>query len=196
MHKYTTRELILELKAREERKKKARVIWTRACQRNCDYCSNKYDHVIAQMQPLTDLRTLADNDEIIITGGEPMLMPEKLWKFLKEVKFNCPNSKLYLYTALADGLPHLRFIVDLVDGVHFTLHRGASYTDVEDFHFFQSIARSTNDKSFRLSVDPDIQYPLSIIPAVWKDIRIKTWFDPENCPVPVDESLHIWKGGI
>lgn len=195
MHKYTTKELILELKRREEGKKKARIIWTKTCQRDCSYCCNKYESVIAQMQPLTDLTTLADRDEVIVTGGEPMLYPTKLIAFLKQVRKACPTSTLYLYTAKLDnGGNKTEEIIDLVDGIHFTLHEGLSEDDINEFLWFQAVAAEHPDKSFRLSVDPGIQELLHIIPAVWKEIRIKTWFTANNCPVPLDETLHLWKG--
>lgn len=196
MHNYTTKELILELKSREEGKRKARVIWTKACQRNCSYCSNTFPEIIAQMQPLTDLTTLADRDEIMITGGEPLLNPPKLIAFLIKVREACPTSKIYLYTAYARGTTpmQLQAIMELTDGIHYTLHADASPDDIIGFQYFQSYANVRKSKSFRLSLDPKLPTPLEIIPAVWKEIRIKEWFSADNCPVPLDETLHLWKG--
>jgi len=196
VHKYKTKELILELKKREEGKKKARVIWTLACQRSCSYCSNKYDNTIQQMHPLTDLATLADRDLIMITGGEPMLMPEKLIDFIKQVREACTTSRIYLYTAyIGDSWHTMGRVLELVDGVHFTLHKGATVEDVASFKIFQYLAFTHRDKkSFRLSVDPKMVHPLTIIPAVWKEVRVKEWFDADNCPVPLDETLHLWRG--
>ena len=64
-------------------KKTARVIVTLACNRKCPGCCNE---TIGKVASIGDISVLSDYEEVVITGGEPMLNPDSLLRFIKALK--------------------------------------------------------------------------------------------------------------
>ena len=172
--------------------KKARVLVTMDCGRSCTYCCNTYRSIMSQMKTVK-LDGLAEFDEILITGGEPLLYPTRIISILKELRRKCRlTTAIYLYTADIGhvGLRSLLEIIHLTDGIQYSIHEGADYKDIEDFELFQHlIAFGGFDKSFRLYVDPMVDYKINIIPSVWKRVEIKPWIKEEDCKLPEGETL-------
>jgi len=76
---------------------KARVLITQDCNRNCPNCCAEYSTIMSTMCPCK-VEDMANYDELLITGGEPMLYPEKVMAFIKkskEVKSRHKNISLY-----------------------------------------------------------------------------------------------------
>ncbi len=164
----------------------ARVLVTWDCLRDCDLCCNKNLPVELRSCRLSDLR---DYDQVLLTGGEPMLYPEKLQEIIRELRSRTPvtKQKIYLYTALY--VPALEQLVNLVDGVHFTLHHPLRPGDLDGFRRFQNVIgryRGTY-KTFRLYVEPRISDPVAIIPDRWARVEVKPWM--MECPLPEGEEL-------
>ena len=113
---------------------KARIIVTFDCKRNCSYCCNKYTKIIKKATDLYDLNDIKDCSEYIITGGEPMLYPDKVIKLIKQLRLLNKKAKIYMYTTLFK--PSLLKIIKLIDGVHYTLHANTTREDMEDFYRF------------------------------------------------------------
>ena len=108
--------------------KVARLIITLDCNRKCHYCCNTPE-MLASATHISDLSALKDYDEICITGGEPMLYPEKVISISNTLKrYN--NNKIYLYTAFTNGSELPRVIRrGTIDGINFTLHESGSIVD-------------------------------------------------------------------
>ena len=80
---------------------KARILITEKCNRSCSGCCNNYSKIMWEakyIDSLTDLPPVLK--EIMITGGEPMLFPNKTEKIIRELKERYSSSKIYLYSAL------------------------------------------------------------------------------------------------
>lgn len=166
----------------------ARVILNWDCNRNCDHCCNKA--LTAQPESCW-VSDLADYDEVLITGGEPMLHPEDVADLVESLRMQAEElgkpQKIYLYTALFS--PWLFDLAAMVDGIHFTLHHPLTQTDWDGFNRFQRVIGKHQDsgKSFRLYIDSRVRVPISILPKFWSRVEIKAW--QQDCPLPPNEVL-------
>ncbi len=152
---------------------KARVIITFECKRSCENCCNKYTSIMKNAISINNLNELDNYDEISITGGEPMLNCIRTSNIIKYLRNRNPNRLIYLYTAFySDSMSN---IINLVDGIQFSLHDGVSTQDISGFVKFQEDIKDIN-KSFRLYVEPTIEYPLTIIPNRWKRIKMNNCY--------------------
>jgi len=158
--------------------KTGRIIVTYKCPKNCVGCCNK-DWKYDPPKPITHY----DYDEIVITGGEPLLFPDKVIALAKEIKEQS-TAKILLYTAKTEGFME---ILPYVDGITFTLH---DPEDVFGFNFFcyrnyQQLVDSK--KSLRLNIfkeaiihsTPLYSYLFNTKEIVWK----------KDCPLPKNEEL-------
>lgn len=59
--------------------RKARVILNWNCGRTCRLCCNDYKTIIAGRMIITTLDGFADYDEVMLTGGNPLLMKKKTY---------------------------------------------------------------------------------------------------------------------
>ena len=172
-------------------KKKARLVVTLKCPRNCSYCCMKYDHILEQMRPLDSLEELHGYEEVMITGGEPLLFPGETIQMIEYLKKTTPDTKIFLYTAIYHW--RLNLIIKLVDGIQYTLHENTTEQDIENFLDVQREIqlRGRDDQSFRLCIDPSVAYKVGVVPCTWDSIKIKDWRSKEDVIVPVDEDLFI-----
>lgn len=177
--------------------KTARLITTLKCTRNCSYCANKMGHVKDQMQtiPTKDIGLfLRRYDLVCITGGEPLLEFEKVSEIITNLRAVRQNILIYMYASI--WTKDLQFLIPYLDGIHYTIHEYLPFSDyLNTKHFVdsQELFRLYPNKSFRLSLSPDIRNPVPIVPEIWKEIRVKKWFSPEENIVPVHEDLFILK---
>jgi len=160
----------------------ARVIVTWKCDKDCDLCCNK--NLPVQPQPCT-IEDLQGYDQVLITGGEPMLYPARLEEIIKKLRAQAPENKVYLYSALYR--PAMHHIVKLVDGIHYTLHHPFRQVDLDKFNRFHTMIDQYRDKSFRLYIDPRIDWVIPIRPDQWSRVEVKPWMDA--CPLPEGEVL-------
>lgn len=168
--------------------KKLRLLVTANCPNRCPMCCNKqfkFDEI-----PVVDR---LDYDEIMITGGEPMLYPEnleRLCKSIREVTAQMGRKpKIYLYTARCSWRNFERAINHYVDGVVFAPH------SKDDIAFFREINNNLLKKvrygyeieqSLRLKVFPEVRDALPENLKCWQ-VQASEWI--ENCPLPEGEDF-------
>lgn len=173
-------------------KRKARVIITYRCGRKCHYCANNMAWVKELAKPTTK-EGLMEFPEVIITGGEPMLVPDDLEHLCWKLKRNNTKVKIYLYTAFYRHQLNNLINYDLVDGVHYTLHAGATPEDVRLFYRFQQVLRSMGqqikEKSFRLYINNEVFLPVEVYPPVWTRVEVKPFLSEAECQLPKGEEL-------
>ena len=158
--------------------KKLRLLLFDECHRACVGCCNK-DWDLDKLPICYDYTPY---DEIILTGGEPLLYPiiiEELVPYLRKV-IN-PNTKIYLYTAYIENTAIVRNIITLIDGICITLHE---QKDVEPFRILVS-SSSFPGKSLRLNVFRGVHLGDDINTAGWKVKDNIEWI--KDCPLPEDE---------
>jgi organic radical activating enzyme len=137
--------------------RKMRLLLHSDCNRDCPGCCNK------QWDPdaLPTFKTFNGFDEVILTGGEPILHPDLLFAVILEArKTSDPGTKIYLYTAdVTNKAGVLIWITRHLDGICLTLH------EQEDVGAFLKLQRAIDaepglqDKSFRLNIFKGIEVP-------------------------------------
>lgn len=158
---------------------KARILFTDICDKNCDGCVNKYmlDKFIN-----VSINALATYDELIITGGEPMLFKDELIAFIKSIRAVNSIAPIYVYTALITSISDLEDVAAFVDGFSVTLH---SVEDVEKFVDLGLNKHTFNNKVMRLN---DFTFSKAYLNLTGNWIyREKVWL--KDCPIPEFETL-------
>lgn len=172
-----------------KKKSKVRLIVTLDCHKDCPYCCNKYQKFKDMMHPIkySELKTY---DEIIITGGEPLLSKHihKTLGLIFKIRNNFPEKTIYLYTTKWKFDPTHSIILENVDGVHFTLHAPVQSEDLRALEAFQRMLKYANKKkgSYRLYVDPDIDKEIAFFPNLFKRVESKPWLLEHEVPFNED----------
>ena len=182
---------------------KARVLITEDCNRGCSGCCNTYSDIMSHAQYIDNLMDLPQElGGIMITGGEPMLNPERTQRIVEELRGRYPSSKLYLYSALYHD--NLENILPILDGFHYTIHEGAKEKDLVLLDSLQGLLQrhqeDWSDKSFRLYVDDRVDLPVRIVPNVWTKANVSKWMTEQELlekqpdGLPAREHLYIYTG--
>ena len=181
--------------------KQARLLITYKCPRTCPGCCNTYSKIMAGAKPLYDINQLKDYDVIMLTGGEPMLFPDRVIKIANILSKVAPKAKIFMYSAWHDSDSDLSRVLSHIDGVHFTLHSQSDDKDIEAFHKFQNVASHYTGKSFRLYVDKalplELQKKIKIKRSVWTRVEIKPWASEDEllatqpAGIPAGEEMFV-----
>lgn len=164
--------------------KKLRLLFTKKCNRNCEGCCNKDWDLEALPVFTMGVTSLEGFNEILITGGEPLLFPVELNDLVNELKEYYPHCKIYIYTAWAeDWRFSQRILLQKVDGFTITLHDQKS---AEDFvkQEIQLVRWIPKTSSIRLNIFEDIMFPL-VFTQKYKVKEGMRWI--KDCPLPTDE---------
>lgn len=158
---------------------KLRLILFRACKRNCQgCCNNDWD-----FNTIPYCFTYKGFDEILLTGGEPMLYPAIVEDIIAEIRKQT-STPIYMYTAETNDKERLYKILKMIDGVTVTLHE---QTDVLPFIRFAKYVSDLQlkNKSLRLNIFSGVM--IEDIPSGWIVKDSITWINP--CPLPTGEIL-------
>jgi hypothetical protein len=157
--------------------KKLRLLLTEKCNRKCRGCCNKdYD-----LKALPTCNIFSEYEEILLTGGEPMLYPSLICLTINRIRRQT-KAPIYLYTASLIEPHILMSFLDVIDGITLTLH---TPKDVEPFRLFNKmILAGALNKSLRLNVFRGISLR-DINLSKWKVKKDMVWI--KNCPIPKDE---------
>lgn len=173
-------------------KKTARVIVTLNCNRKCPGCCNIN---LPEHRKVSTDEELMGYQEIVITGGEPMMIPGKVLEFINRMWEKGYRGKMYLYTSFWNGKGISKEILKELDGLTFTFH--AECTD-EDIIALKNLSNSgilqNKDFSSRLIIDKRVyeRYDLSNINfSRWDVIRRLEW--KEKCNPAENEELLIYE---
>lgn len=175
-----------------ERNRKLRLLVTTDCPNHCPMCcNNQFD--FDKLKRVEDF----DYDEIMITGGEPLLFPGRVEELARSIKTLNPIlypdesvPKIYVYTSIASLVPFKK-ILNIVDGVVLTPH---SKEDVQRFlnlnSFLGMYLRSYPElnPSLRLNLFKNIKdmLPEDIDLSLWQ-VKDMEWI--KDCPVPKGEDF-------
>lgn len=96
---------------------KLRLLLFSECDRHCAGCCNE-QHDLGALPICRDFRGY---DEVILTGGEPMLDPGAVRRAVELVRRQ-HDGPIYLYTAKLDDIEVALDVLALVDGFTVTLH--------------------------------------------------------------------------
>ena len=166
--------------------RKLRLILWSDCLRSCPGCCNK-DWDVDNL-PVCD--SYYGYDEIILTGGEPMLYPKKLCAAIhsiRKVTIAPVRVPIYVYTADVTNLLLAQVVAVMSDGLTVTLHE---QSDVADFIKFASALdehSAAKGLSLRVNVFAGVDLDPDAFPSYWKVKDGIEWID--NCPLPKGEVL-------
>jgi hypothetical protein len=153
------------------------------------------------MKDLYDLSDLSKYHNVVITGGEPLLYPDRVTYTVHRLRsVLAPSAGVYLYTTLWH--PVLTPLTRLIQGVTFTLHSGARHgVELEDFRKMQDWSLGNRHLSNRLVVYPHVP-AIAVIPDAWRRITKDDYATEDelmcrnpNSGLPVGEDLYFYRGG-
>lgn len=167
-------------------KKTLRLLITEKCNRNCPDCCNKQ----MDLETLPVCTSYKGYDEIILTGGEPMLMPNKVRMLVNTIrKQTRDETKIYMYTAKTDNLQGALSVLYFLDGMTVTIHDIGDWTP---FGKFNSRLPVKCDKSLRLNVFKTCRLRNYYMFDKWKVKDDVEWL--KDCPLPPNEVFMRLKG--
>lgn len=147
------------------------------CQRDCQGCCNKDWDLIT----LETLGNFTGYDQILLTGGEPMMYTCDLIDAIDDIKKQT-KTPIYIYTADVSEPLKVMGILGMVAGLTLTLH---NQEDILPFLLFNSIfGIAPPDKSMRLNVFKGVKLPDVNLDG-WTVKRDIEWI--KNCPLPKGE---------
>ena len=159
-----------------------RLLLFEECNRQCSGCCNK-DFDLPNLPVCTDYKGY---DQIILTGGEPMLHPDLVLQTIRAIRKEEPKAKIYVYTAMVEGIRKALDVLREADGVTVTLH---NQDDVIPFLVFSEMVAVTGlheGRSLRVNVFENVNLS-NDIPEGWKAKLDIQWI--KNCPLPKGEML-------
>jgi len=174
-----------------EAKRKLRLLLWPDCNRRCPGCCNN-DWDVANLPVCTDYSCY---DEIMLTGGEPMLYPKKLYAAIhsirKATKSAWSRTPIYVYTADVSELKMAQLMAVMSDGLTVTLHE---QKDAADFiKFAQALDEHTvahTGLSLRVNVFIGVVLDAETVPLYWTIKSGIKWI--KDCPLPDGETFLRW----
>lgn len=169
-----------ELKQLKEGKKtptKLRMLLFEECERSCEGCCNKDWN----LKELPTVYSYEKYEEIMLTGGEPMLEPDFVKDVVEDIR-KISSASVYMYTAKVTDIEASVRVLDKLDGMTVTLHE---QSDVAPFlEFIRAVNLYEKEKSLRVNIFKGIEVEKADLRkwVVKKDIE---WI--KNCPLPEDE---------
>jgi hypothetical protein len=163
--------------------KTMRLITTTHCLRNCEGCCNK-DHDICGLPIVTD-EDYSRHDAVMISGGEPLLFPLRLYHLLMDLKQWHPDLKTVVYGSSYTTGWAVDILTDVLDGLTWTVH------EPEDIMDLLALDNIVNDKglSLRLNVFSNVDITGLDLKAGWCIKSGIEWI--KDCPVPEDKIVRL-----
>lgn len=157
--------------------KTLRLLITEKCNRNCPGCCNNQWN----LNKLDICNSFKPYNEIILTGGEPMLKPHYVKSIIQLIRKEnqCP---IYMYTAKVDNIQESLSVLFFLDGITVTIH---DKKDWDSFSIFNKVLPTGCRKSLRLNVFKECNLPSYKQFIKWKIKDSMEWI--ENCPLPTNE---------
>jgi len=164
-----------------------RLIVTYDCEKDCAGCCNRdWKGLPARVIDRYDY------EEILITGGEPLLFPGKLAKLIGDLRGRT-EAKIFVYTACLTGF---REIAELADGMTLTLHDCEDGRRFHDFVLRNAFWMAGYRGSLRLNVFLPARGTPEFYPWSFR-VKFQEWI--KDCPLPANEELlrlpELWTAG-
>lgn len=171
-------------------KKTARVIVTYDCPRNCPNCCNKHIGNV----PKVKFEDLLKYEELVITGGEPMMIGPRVVEMVHRLRTNGFSGNIWLYTAELNTKRWAdKSILAEVSGITYTLHYEYTQRDITLLRRLTEYLHTmgTSNMHNRLMIDSRLKDEFN-----WADFQLDSWdcvrwleWKDDECPVPENEEL-------
>lgn len=172
---------------------KLRLVLFPECYRSCEGCCN--DSQDLEGLPIVN-SVYDDYDEIMLTGGDPMMKPLLVMSVIQQIRVETDNP-IFMYTAKSKPIMPFLMVLSQIDGITLTLHERPDILAFVRLNKEMEQYPELCNKSLRVNV----------ISHVWDDLMAvmrggqkfdhwtlvnKEWMD--ECPVPENELLaRYWK---
>ena len=174
-----------------KKNKSLRLLLWKHCNRSCQgCCNNQFD--IDNLPVCTDYTPY---DEILLTGGEPMLLPGIVLKVIENIRSVNKKAKIYVYTAKVDDIYAVKEILMAADGITVTAHEPSDMDTIDRLSAFLSNAVNFSSridymsmltfKTRRLNIFKGVR--ITQFPTFWTIKSNMKWL--EDCPLPENETL-------
>ena len=161
----------------DKAKTTARIIVTYKCNRNCPGCCNTHDNSVRKIK---DISELLKYDEIVITGGEPMLIKKDVIRLLLLLRSRGFAGKIYMYTAFFEDDTYSDILLDRLNGITFSIHAEATENDIVVFKQLSNIIATKSHLNSRLFIDNRIWDKFEASQrrfSMWDEVRNLEWKD-------------------
>jgi hypothetical protein len=165
-----------------------RLLVTDQCDRACPGCCNKQWDL--SKLPIAD--QFNGYDEIMITGGEPLLDVVKTIAIITELHV-ATYAPIFVYTAKLEPASDVLAVLIMADGITVTLHEQNDFD--KWLHLDDALAHFPDlfsDKSLRLNIFKNVKIPEGTDLSRWQVKDKIVWIDP--CPLPNDEVFMQYGG--
>jgi len=134
-------------------------------------------------------------DNIIITGGEPLLFPENLLKLIHNIRLVNFNIPIYLYTSIFNPSTANKNILTFLSGITFTVHNRIYFNEFLDLKkYLDEVPLEPYSK--RLHIFTDFGQLTEANLYGW-NVRFVTWKKDFECKLPEHEQFmrlkELWK---
>jgi MoaA/NifB/PqqE/SkfB family radical SAM enzyme len=163
---------------------KLRILIFKECHKHCEGCCNE-DWDLSTLPGTDDFKNY---EELLITGGEPMLKPKKVKELISDIRKQNKKGKIFLYTAMPQH-KELPKILKSINGITITIHE---QEDVIDFYEFVRNAGIDliKSKSMRLNIFENCEVDKKYLEGfVVKENMV--WI--KDCPLPAREIFVKWE---
>lgn len=161
--------------------KKLRLLITKACPKQCDGCCNK-DWKLDELPVCTDY---SGYDEILITGGEPLLRLTRITSIIMDIRRSNKDVKIYIYTAFPSSSIGKFLLNGFVNGITFTLHEQKDVNKFKELDIFIALLNKQLKPSLRLNIFKGVVINTDSLVADWVIKSNIEWI--KDCPLPTDE---------
>lgn len=160
---------------------KLRLLVRPDCDRACPGCCNKSWDLNA-LPVCSDYRPY---DEIMLTGGEPMLDPQLVHQTIRDIRAQNETAKLFMYTARVLPVHELGIVLHNLDGVTVTLHEQKDVEPFLRFAHYAALWKLQKGRTLRVNVFKPIV--LREVPDLrhWIVKAGMEWI--VDCPLPGEE---------
>jgi len=167
-----------------------RIIITMDCHRNCNYCINQYPSVVEQANIISGPGSIPSYGTYVITGGEPLLDPDKLKSLIGSLRTINPSSRIYFHTTLFNG--DLFDVLNIADGITLTLHDDMSRAELVNFKLVQENFGifDRGDRTLFLNIGEGFRDTDIVQWELWDQIKRMRWLDGDNFEMTF-EDLYI-----
>lgn len=158
---------------------KLRLLLWRDCVRACKHCPNR----LLEDPPQLDWDTIGNYDEIMVTGGEPLMYPWALKRILRDINNRRKDtSYLFLYTAMPAPIDAFIEAAGQVSGVTLTVYN----------------SKRMRDALVAMAYMRDAGMQLTNRLITFKDVRLPNWVEGwehvvkeyvKDCKLPDDEDF-------
>lgn len=184
-------------------RKTARILVTIKCNRSCPGCANDKFVVSDQANHMKSVEEIKGYDDVIVTGGEPMLRAKATETFIDMARNRiAEDGKIFMYSSTVEvGKKEHTDVLKKLDGITFTVHYESKLKDIlmmMALGGWIEVYKKLYNPNFtaRLLLDTRLveKFELANLNhSAWNEIKWLEWIEDGECPLPEHETGYIYQ---